>query len=199
MPSELLPAIEIETAPNPDAAVIWLHGLGDDGSGWSQVVGSLALPHAMAIRFVFPHAPEMPVTINNGMVMRAWYDIREANFNSRADLDGVRRAGFSQGGAVALYTALRHQERLAGVLALSTYLIDAASLVTEASSANRDVPIFMAHGMQDPVVMFAWAEMSRRTLVQAGWNVDWHAYPMPHAATLEEIVACGKFLAAQLA
>jgi len=223
MTSELLPAIEIETVPNPDAAVIWLHGLGDDGSGWSQVVGSLGLPRAMAIRFVFPHAPEMPVTINNGMVMRAWYDIREANFNSRADLDGVRRsqsqvealiarevvrgiaprrivlAGFSQGGAVALYTALRHPERLAGVLALSTYLIDSPNLASEASSANRDVPIFMAHGMQDPVVMFAWAEMSRRALVQAGWNVEWHAYPMPHAATLEEVVACGKFLAAALA
>jgi phospholipase/carboxylesterase len=197
--------------------------LGDDGNGWSQVVGSLGLPPALAVRFLFPHAPVMPVTINNGMKMRAWYDIREADLNSRADLAGVRRsqahvealiarqvelgiaprrivlAGFSQGGAVALYTALRHPERLAGILALSTYLIDAPNLVTEASAANRDIPIFMAHGMQDPVVMFAWAEVSRRALVRGGWNVEWHAYPMPHAAVLEEIVACGKFLAAVLA
>jgi len=221
--SELLSAIEIETGPNPDAAVIWLHGLGDDGTGWSQVVGALGLPGTLAVRFLFPHAPVMPVTINNGMTMRAWYDIREADFNSRADLDGVRRsqahvealiarqvelgiaprrivlAGFSQGGAVALYAALRHPERLAGIVALSTYLIDSPSLAAEASAANRDIPIFMAHGMQDPVVMFRWAEVSRRALVQGGWNVEWHAYPMPHAAVLEEIVACGKFLAAVLA
>ncbi len=148
MTSELLPAIQIETGPNPDATVIWLHGLGDDGNGWSQVVGALGLPRAKAVRFLFPHAPVMPVTINNGMVMRAWYDIREANLNSRADLAGVRRsqahvealiarevargvpsrrivlAGFSQGGAIALYAGLRHAERLAGIVALSTYLID---------------------------------------------------------------------------
>ena len=145
----VLPAIEIETGPKPTATVIWLHGLGDDGNGWSQVVPSLGLPSRLAIRFLFPHAPTMPVSINNGYVMRAWYDIREANLNERADLDGVRRsqaaveamiahekargiaasrivlAGFSQGGAIALYAGLRHRERLAGIVALSTYLIDA--------------------------------------------------------------------------
>ena len=222
MTSELLPAVQIETGPNPDATVIWLHGLGDDGNGWSQVVGALGLPHARAVRFLFPHAPVMPVTINNGMVMRAWYDIREANLTSRADLAGVRRsqahvealiarevargvpsrrivlAGFSQGGAIALYAGLRHAERLAGIVALSTYLIDGAGLATEAAPANRDIPIFMAHGTQDPVIQFAWADTSRRVLVDGGWNVEWHTYAMAHAAVLEEIVACGKFLTAVL-
>jgi phospholipase/carboxylesterase len=223
MPSELLPAIEIETAPNPDASVIWLHGLGDDGNGWSQVVGALGIPSEQPVRFLFPHAPTMPITINNGMSMRAWYDFKDADFSSRADLPGVRRsaahiealvarevgrgvaprrivlAGFSQGGAMALYAGLRHAERLAGIVALSTYLIDGPALATEASPANRDVPIFMAHGTQDPIVQFAWAEMSRRALVAGGWNVEWHAYPMAHAAVLEEIVSCGKFLSTVLA
>jgi phospholipase/carboxylesterase len=223
MAAELLPAIEIETAANPDAAVIWLHGLGDDGHGWSEVVRSLALPRSLAVRFLFPHAPVLPVTINNGMAMPAWYDIREADFNARADLAGVRRsqghlealaaregargiaarrivfAGFSQGGAVALYAGLRHPARLAGIVALSTYLIDAPSLLPDAAPANRDVPIFMAHGTQDPVVQFAWGDRSRRTLVEAGWNVEWHAYPMPHSAVLEEIVAIGRFIATVLA
>ena len=214
----MLPAIEIETGPKPTATVIWLHGLGDDGNGWSQVVPSLGLPSALALRFLFPHAPTMPVSINNGYVMRAWYDIREANLNERADLPGVRRsqaaveamiahekargiaasrivlAGFSQGGAVALYAGLRHRERLAGIVALSTYLIDAPALATEAAHANHGVPIFMAHGTFDPVVRIAWAEQSRQALVDAGWHVEWHAYPMEHAAVLEEIVAVSAFL-----
>ena len=223
MPTELLPAIEIETGPQPDATVIWLHGLGDDGNGWSQVVGALGLPRGKAVRFIFPHAPVMPITINNGMAMRAWYDLDGADFSTRADLKGVRRsaahveglvareiqrgilprrivlAGFSQGGATALYAGLRHPERLAGIVALSTYLIDGPSLAAEAAPANRDVPIFMAHGTQDPMIQLAWAELSRRTLVDGGWKVEWHTYPMAHAAVLEEVVACGKFLAAVLA
>ena len=214
----MLPAIEIETGPRPTASVIWLHGLGDDGNGWSQVVPSLGLPARLAIRFLFPHAPTMPVSINNGYVMRAWYDIREADLNARADLDGVRRsqaaveamithekargiaasrivlAGFSQGGAVALYAGLRHGERLAGIVALSTYLIDAPALAAEAAPANRDVPIFMGHGTFDPVVRIAWAEQSRQALVAAGWHVEWNAYPMEHSAVLEEIVAVSAFL-----
>ncbi len=216
--TDFLPAIEIETGPAPDAAVIWLHGLGDDGHGWSQVVPGLQLPPKLDVRFLFPHAPTMPVSINNGMVMRAWYDIREADLNARADLAGVRRsaaqvealvareesrgidasrivlAGFSQGGAVALYAGLRHPQRLAGIVALSTYLIDASNLVAEASPANRDVPIFMAHGTHDPVVRFAWAQMSRDALTEGGWKVEWHDYPMEHAAVIDEIVAVGKFL-----
>jgi phospholipase/carboxylesterase len=218
MADELLDAIEIETAPNPDAAVIWMHGLGDDGRGWSEVVPTLGLPKHLAIRFVFPHAPIMPVTINNGMRMRAWYDIRQANLNERADVDGVRRsqahvgalvareasrgivpgrmllAGFSQGGAIALFAGLRLEARLAGVIALSAYLIAPERLADEASSANRDVPIFMAHGTHDQVIAFAWAEHSRDVLKAGGWPLEWHAYPMEHSAGVEEIVAAGAFI-----
>ena len=218
MTAPLLPAIEIETAPNPDAAIIWMHGLGDDGRGWSEVVPSLGLPRDLAIRFLFPHAPVMPVTINNGMQMRAWYDIRQANLNDRADIDGVRRsqahvhallareaqrgiaprrtllAGFSQGGAIALYAGLRFGERLAGIVALSTYVVAADRLDAEASAANRDVPIFMAHGTYDPVVQFAWAERSREALQANAWSVEWHAYPMEHSVVLEEITAAGAFI-----
>lgn len=218
MTTQLLPAIEIETAPNPDASVIWLHGLGDTGDGWSQVVPALALPPEMRVRFVFPHAPKMPVAINNGFVMPAWYDIREANLAERADVAGVQRsqgqlealvarenargvedsrivlAGFSQGGAVALYTALRHPRRIAGIVALSTYLIGMDALASEASPANRDVPIIMAHGTFDPVVRLAWAQASRDALVRGGWNVEWHEYPMEHSAVMEEIAAIGAFL-----
>lgn len=218
MAEPLLDAIEIETAPNPDAAVIWMHGLGDDGSGWSQVVPSLGLPDHLAVRFIFPHAPVMAVTINNGMRMRAWYDIRQANLNERADLDGVRRsqahvdallareatrgiaprrtllAGFSQGGAIALYAGLRFDARLAGIVALSAYLIAADRIAAEASAANRDLPIFMAHGTGDQVIAFAWAEHSRDVLETGGWPLEWRAYPMEHAAVVEELVAAGAFI-----
>jgi phospholipase/carboxylesterase len=220
---ELLDAIEIDTAADPDACVIWMHGLGDDGRGWSEVVPSLALPPSARIRFLFPHAPVMPVTINQGFRMRAWYDVRAANITERADVEGVRAsqqrvealmarqvalgipasrtvlAGFSQGGAVALFAGLRQPQRLAGIVALSTYLIAPESLPQEASAANRDVPIFMAHGTRDPVVQYAWGESSRRALEAGGWPVEWHAYPMEHAAVIEEIVAAGAFLARVLA
>ena len=223
MNDELLPAIEVETAPAPDASVIWMHGLGDDGQGWSQVVPELRLPADLRVRFLFPHAPVMPVTINQGYRMRAWYDVRAANITERADIDGVRRsqrqvealveheasrgisparivlAGFSQGGAIALFAGLRHPQRLAGIIALSTYLVRPDLLLTEAASANRDVPIFMAHGTRDPVVQFAWGEASRRALEAGGWKVEWHAYPMEHSAVIEEIVAAGQFLTRVLA
>jgi phospholipase/carboxylesterase len=219
MNEERLPAIEIETAHAPDASVIWMHGLGDDGQGWSQVVPELRLPASLRVRFLFPHAPVMPLTINQGYRMRAWYDVRAANITERADLDGVRRsqrqvealieheasrgvsparivlAGFSQGGAIALFAGLRHPQRLAGIVALSTYLIGPDFLAAEASSANRDVPIFMAHGTRDPVVQLAWGASSRRALEAAGWSVEWHEYPMEHSAVIEEIVAAGEFLA----
>ena len=218
MTTELLPAIEIATGPRPDASVIWMHGLGDDGHGWSAVVPALRVPSSLSVRFLFPHAPVIPVSINNGHPMRAWYDIRKNDFNSRADLAGVRQsqaqveallvreatrgiasnrmvlAGFSQGGAIALYAGLRHRERLAGIVALSTYLIAPDAITADASAANRDVPIFMAHGTQDPVVQLRWAEASRQALVAAGYRVDWHTYPMPHSAVPEEIVAIGLFL-----
>jgi phospholipase/carboxylesterase len=219
MAAELLDAIELETGPHPNASVIWMHGLGDDGSGWSQVVPSLGLPKELSVRFIFPHAPVMAVTINNGMRMRAWYDIRQANLNERADIDGVQRsqahvvallareasrgiaphrtllAGFSQGGAIALYAGLRFEARLAGIVALSSYLIAADRADAEASPANRDVPIFMAHGTSDQVIALAWAERSRDVLRAGGWPLEWHVYPMDHAAVIEEIAAAGAFIA----
>jgi len=221
--SDLLPAVIVDTASNPDASVIWMHGLGDTGHGWSGVVSELGLPASLAVRFLFPHAPSMPVTINQGYVMPAWYDVRSADFGSRADVDGVRAsrdrieamiaaerargvaasrivlAGFSQGGAIAIYTALRHRERLAGIVALSTYLVDAASLATEASPANRGLPIVMAHGTRDPVIPIVLAEASRDALVSAGWQVEWRAYTMEHSAVLDEIRVVGAFLARVLA
>jgi phospholipase/carboxylesterase len=199
-----------------------MHGLGDDGRGWSEVVPALQLPAALRVRFLFPHAPVMPVSINNGMRMRAWYDVRAASIVERADLDGVRRsqahveallaheagrgvaagrtllAGFSQGGAIALFAGVRHPRRLAGVVALSTYVIGPELLAAEAHAANRDVPIFIAHGTHDPVIDVRWAERSRDTLVAGGWRVEWRTYPMEHSATVEELAAVGAFIATVL-
>ena len=218
MPVDLLPAIELETAAQPSASVIWLHGLGADGNDFVPVVRELGLPTDLAVRFVFPHAPVRPVTINNGFRMRAWYDIAAADLNNRADLAGVKQsqlqvealiarevqrgirssrvvlAGFSQGGAIALYTGLRHAERLAGIMALSTYLIGADALAIEAASINRGVPIFMAHGTADPVVRFDWGNASHRALMQAGYEVDWHTYGMEHSVCMEEIKAISAWL-----
>jgi phospholipase/carboxylesterase len=218
MPAEVLPFIELDTAPNPTASVIWLHGLGADGNDFVPIVPELRLSQSLRVRFVFPHAPVRAVTINNGMRMRAWYDIAAADLNSRADLIGVREsqaqlealiehenargmpserivlAGFSQGGAIALYTGLRHAERLAGIMALSTYLITPDKLATEASAANRGVPIFMAHGTADPVVRFQWGEASKRMLEAAGYPIEWHTYRMEHSVCLEEVQAIGAWL-----
>jgi len=218
MPAEVSPSIELETAPNPTASVIWLHGLGADGNDFVPIVPELELPASLRVRFVFPHAPVRAVTINNGMRMRAWYDIAAADLTNRADLAGVREsqgqlqalierenargmpserivlAGFSQGGAIALYTGLRHGERLAGIVALSTYLIAPDKLALEASAANRSVPIFMAHGTADPVVRFQWGEASRRMLETAGYAVEWHSYRMEHSVCLEEVRAIGAWL-----
>ena len=219
----LLPAVEIESAAAPDAAVIFLHGLGDDGHGWSDMVPALRLPTALRVRFLFPHAPEMAVTVNGGYVMPAWYDLYDADFEARADLAGVRMSrshvehlitrerqrgiaasrivlgGFSQGGAVALFAGLRHAERLAGIVALSTYLIDPPSLAQEAVEANRATPVFMGHGTQDEVVRLQWGRSSSKLLADAGWPVEWHEYEMPHSAVLEEIEDVGRFLARVLA
>jgi phospholipase/carboxylesterase len=223
MATELLPSIELETGAHPTAAVIWLHGLGADGNDFVPIVEELPLPPGLAIRFVFPHAPVRPVTINGGVPMPAWYDIVDADLRDRADMAGVRAsqaqvvallereiargvqpsrivvAGFSQGGAIALYTGLRHRQGLAGVIALSTYLIRPDELAAEASPANRGVPIFMAHGTQDPVVRLEWGEAARRALEGHGYRVDWHTYPMPHAVVWEEIAAVGRFLGDVLA
>ena len=219
--ADLLDAIEIETAPKPTAAVIWMHGLGADGNDFAPIVPELKLAGAPATRFVFPHAPMMPVTINNGQVMRAWYDVSFGDLEGRtrrADEQGVRAsqttidkliareiergvaprkiviAGFSQGGAIALQTGLRYPQRLAGVMALSTYLPLAETLAAEASAANRDVPIFYAHGTHDPMIPLAMATASRAKLGELGYAVEWHEYPMQHSVCPQEIQAISAWL-----
>jgi phospholipase/carboxylesterase len=210
--------IEIETGPGPQAAVIWLHGLGADGHDFEPIVPELDLPKP--VRFIFPHAPVRPVTINNGMRMRAWYDIfqfgggaeDEAGLRaSQAILEGlisseVKRgvkpakivlAGFSQGGAIVLQTGLRYPERLGGIMALSTYL-PLQEKITEAHAANRDLPIFMAHGSYDDIIPLKRAEQSRDLLVKSGYPVDWRTYPMPHSVCPEELGHISEFLARTL-
>ena len=208
-------AIEIETGPNPAATVIWLHGLGADGHDFEPIVPELRL--SRPVRFVFPHAPIRPVTINQGMRMRAWYDIFQFGGGPEDDA-GVRAsqklvddivssegqrgikpsqiilAGFSQGGAIVLQTALRHPERLAGVMALSTYLPLSATLEKERSPANHDVPIFMAHGKFDDIIPIDKAKRSREILEKLGYPVTWKEYPMPHSVCAEEISDISKFL-----
>ena len=210
--------IEIETGARPDAAVIWLHGLGADGHDFEPIVPELRLPAALQLRFIFPHASVRPVTINQGMRMRAWYDIfqfgpgreDEAGIgeSARAVLqlidEQIKRginsrrivlAGFSQGGAIALHTALRYSSPLAGVLALSTYLPLAVSLQDELKEANRQVPIFIAHGTYDDVIPLQRAEQSRKALGDAGFSVKWRTYPMAHSVCAEEIADIASFLA----
>jgi phospholipase/carboxylesterase len=219
--ADLLDSIEIETSANPQRSVVWLHGLGADGNDFAPIVPELDLPDA-AIRFVFPHAPMQAVTINAGMVMRAWYDISDAAIR-REDERGVRAsqalvealierekrrgtaashlvlAGFSQGGAIALHTGVRHPERIAGIMALSCYLPLADKLAAEAEAANRDVPIFMAHGTQDPIVALERATRSRDALQREGYPVVWHEYRMPHSVCAEEIAAISGWLRRVLA
>ena len=221
--TSILPGVELETGAHPDASVIWLHGLGADGNDFVPIVEEMRLPATHPIRFVFPHAPVRPVTINNGFPMRAWYDIYAADLANRADVRGVAQsqahvealiareqtrgvaasriviAGFSQGGAIALYTGVRHADRLAGIIALSTYLPLPDKLAEEASPANRRVPIFMAHGTADPVIRPEWGQASRQALVAAGYAVEWNTYPMAHTVALEEIGAIRAFLVKVLA
>jgi len=203
-------AIEIETGPNPTASVIWLHGLGADGHDFEPIVPELRLTNP--VRFVFPHAPVRPVTINQGMRMRAWYDIfqfgagREDDAGIRAsqklveDLIAKERgrkivlAGFSQGGAIVLQTALRHPERLAGLMALSTYLPLAPTLESELSKTNHDLPIFMAHGKFDDIIPIDRARQSRDFLKKLNYPVEWREYPMPHSVCAEEIADISAFL-----
>jgi phospholipase/carboxylesterase len=215
---DLLPHIELNTGPDPAGTVIWLHGLGADGWDFVPIVRELPLPEELALRFIFPHAPVQPVTINNGMEMRAWYDIAMNDISRLPDEDGIREsqaaverllarerdrgvdsarivlAGFSQGGAIALQAGLRHANRLGGIVALSTYLTLEESLDAEASSANRATPIFMAHGTDDPVVPLRLAEVSRAMLQKRGYEVEWHTWPMPHSVCAEEIEAVSGFL-----
>ncbi len=218
-----LAPIEIETGPNPTAAVILMHGLGADGNDFVPICNELELGGIGPLRFVFPNAPVMPVTVNNGYPMPAWYDIFGADLVQREDEAGLRRsmasiealiarertrgipagriviAGFSQGCAMALLTGLRHAERLAGIVALSGYLPLAASTGAERSDANRDVPVFMAHGQGDGVVPIARATASRDALVALGYAVEWHSYSMAHSVCLEEIADLGGWLRRVLA
>lgn len=211
--------IELATGAEPAGSVIWLHGLGADGWDFVPIVRELPLPETLALRFIFPHAPERPVTINNGYVMRAWYDIRQQDIARVPDEAGIRDsqaaverliarerergvpaarivlAGFSQGGAIALQAGLRHREKLAGIVALSTYLPLEGSLDAEASAANKSTPIFMAHGTEDPIVPLQLADASQRALRARGYEVEWDTWPMPHAVCAEEVEALGGFLA----
>jgi len=202
-----------------NASIIWLHGLGADGYDFEPVVNYLLRPDGLAnVRFILPHAPEMPVTRNNGYVMPAWYDIYGITPISREDAAGIKRsqqyidslienemnrgiaserivlAGFSQGGAIALHTALRHPKKLAAVVALSTYLPLHSELGAHSSASNAHVPIFMAHGIVDDVISLEMAKTSRDLLIQHDYPLSWHEYNMPHSVSNEEISDIEKFL-----
>ena len=215
---ELLPHVELVTGPDPVGTVIWMHGLGADGWDFVPIVRELPLPEDLAIRFIFPHAPVRRVTINNGMEMRAWYDIAMNDMARLPDERGIRDsqgaieqlirrersrgvaserivlAGFSQGGAIALQAGLRHAERLGGIAALSTYLPLEDSLEAEAAPANRVTPILMAHGTEDPVIPLKLAEDSQQAMRMRGYNVEWHTYPMPHSIHPDEVQDLAEFL-----
>jgi phospholipase/carboxylesterase len=212
-----LELIELATGAEPKGTVIWMHGLGADGWDFVPIVRELPLPEDLQLRFIFPHAPVRPVTINNGHEMRAWYDIKMNDISRVPDEAGIREsqasiealiareekrgvsadrivlAGFSQGGAIALQAGLRHRERLAGIVALSTYLPLEDSLDREGAPANKRTPIFMAHGTQDQVIPVQLAEASKRALEQRGYDIAWKAWPMPHSVCAEEVEELGGF------
>jgi phospholipase/carboxylesterase len=214
----LLPHIKIETAPNPRGAVIWLHGLGADGNDFAGLVPELDLTGLAPIRFIFPHAPSIPVTLNNGYVMPAWYDIKGTQLERIEDDAGIRKsalqlealiadqvaqgipasrivlAGFSQGCAMVLHTGLRHPQKLAGIIALSGYLPLADSVALERTNANQDTPIFMAHGTMDPMIVLSRAEASRDALAALGCKLQWHTYQVPHSVHPREIADIAAFL-----
>ena len=201
--------VEVTTGDNPVGSVIWLHGLGADGHDFEAIVPELRLPAGLPLRFVFPHAPVRPVTINGGMSMRAWYDILSLDSAGRADAVGVREstalldaliereqqrgtaadkivvAGFSQGGAIAINAVLHAQQKLAGLMALSTYIALPGEMA--ASQGNRDLPVFMAHGSFDPMLPMQWGKASAEQLIKLGFAVEWHDYPMAHAVCAEEV------------
>lgn len=202
-----LETIELETGASPDAAVIWLHGLGADGNDFTPIIPQLNLPAGMSIRFIFPNAPVRPITINQGYRMPGWYDIASLNIVGNEDEAGISEscdairvlcqqqrnlgiaseriilAGFSQGGAVALYCGLSHPEPLGGIMALSTYLPQC----TQFNEINQNIDIFMAHGSQDDVVSDEYGELSRQRLEKSGYGVKWHEYAMPHSVCMDEI------------
>jgi phospholipase/carboxylesterase len=222
MSEPLLPAVEIDPAGPPAASVIWLHGLGADGHDFEPIVPELGLPERARVRFVFPHAPMRPVTINGGYVMRAWYDIKTLDLErhvAEEDLEDSRRkleawirherasgvpyerivvAGFSQGGAIALYTGLPFEQRLGGIVALSCYHPLPDRIQEASGKANARVPIFMAHGTHDPIVPLALAETTVSALREAGYEPEWRTYSMPHSVSPAEISDLGRFLSDRL-
>jgi len=217
---DLLPCVEIETAGTAEAAVIWLHGLGANGHDFEPIVPELKLPPDLAVRFVFPHAPSMPVTINGGMVMPAWYDILSLDIDRHVNTDQIRQsaarvtallereiergvpaerivvAGFSQGGAVAFETALPFPRRLAGLLVLSTYLVTGDTV--QRHPCNQDLPVFAGHGLFDPVVPEVLGRRTAQMLEDWGHPVDYHTYPMQHQVCLEQVADIGRWLAIRL-
>jgi phospholipase/carboxylesterase len=222
MSEALLEAVEIDPDGRPNASVIWLHGLGADGHDFEPIVPELRLPESARARFVFPHAPLRPVTINAGYVMRAWYDIKTLDLDRMVEEDDLERsrqaleawirheaasgvpfdrivvAGFSQGGAIALYGGLQFEERLAGILALSCYHPLSRCIQERRSAANERIPIFMAHGTQDPVVPISLAEATVGALLEAGYEPEWRTYRMAHSVSAEEVHDIGRFLADRL-
>ncbi|CAG9931519.1 alpha/beta hydrolase [Candidatus Nitrotoga arctica] len=207
--NSVLPHITLETGKSPQHSIIWLHGLGADGEDFVSMGEEMKLP--VAVRYLFPHAPKQPVTLNGGLIMRAWYDIMASDMVTKQDVKGIRAsqaaievliaqekqrgivtdniflAGFSQGGAIALHTGLRHASRLGGILALSTYLPLAETLSSEASAAALNTPIFMAHGHSDSIVPYARGKASADELKKQGYQVEWHEYGMPHSVCAEEV------------
>ena len=207
----MLECVELATGHSPTASVIWLHGLGADGHDFEPLVPDLVRPGERALRFVFPHAPMRPVTLNGGFAMRAWYDIVALDRSAPEDVAGIRAstaavdelirrenargiaaerivlAGFSQGGAIALYAGTRYPQRLAGIIGLSCYLPVVARFAAERTAANAVTPVFLAHGSHDPVVDPSFGETTRRLLEAEGYPLEWHSYPMPHAVCPEEV------------
>ncbi len=218
---KIIEHIELVTGADPKGTVIWMHGLGADCWDFVSVVKELRLPADLPLRFIFPQAPARAITINNGQVMPGWYDISMAELHRKPDEAGVRQsqasidqlvareigrgiaaekiilAGFSQGGAIALQVGLRHRESLGGILALSTYLTLEDSLAVEATIANTNIPILMAHGTQDPLIPLSLALASRAKMEARGYKVDWHEYPMPHSVCMEEIEDIGVWIQAR--
>ncbi|MCP5021260.1 MAG: alpha/beta fold hydrolase [bacterium] len=218
MTTPQLDSVTVEPTTDATSAVIWMHGLGATGHDFPPVIPELGLPNGHGIRFIFPHAPSIPVTVNGGMLMPAWYDILAMDFDRRVDEEGVRRsadqiqalvedevakgipahrivlAGFSQGGAIALHLGLRYPETLAGILLLSTYMACDAKVETERSDANAATPIFQAHGSQDPTVLSGMGQAARDRLIAMGYEVEWHTYPIGHHVIPEEIAAAGTWL-----
>ncbi len=216
----LLPAIELETSPNPDSTVIWLHGLGADGNDFAPIIPELKLPAELAIRFIFPHAPTIPVTVNGGMVMPAWYDILAMEIDREIDIAGLMHsaqainafinrelergidsrkiviAGFSQGGAVAYQVALSHEKPLGGLLAMSTYLATADTITY--SEINKSIPIRVQHGVDDPVVPEHLGRKSTNQLIQQGYKVSYQSYPMEHSVCPEQIQDISEWLQSAL-